>query len=215
MHAILTGGTGMVGGSVLRRLLADKRISKVTSFSRRSTGLTDKKLTEVLTADFSDPDGFVADMTGADILFHCLATYSHTVDKDAYETVTVDYFQTVMRALKRVNPTASVVLFSASGANLKENSWYKALNTKGRAENILWGADFPVKIAFRPAGIIPTRAENVKGMSDKIFKLVFKVLPIIGTDADQLADAVVGYALAGGEDGTILKHPDIIKLLRA
>lgn len=214
MHAIVTGGTGMVGGSILRRLLRDERVTKVTSLSRRSTGLTDPKLTEVLDIDFSNPASLVDTMVGGDILFHCIATYAHTVDKPTYETVTVDYFQNVLTALMQVNPKASVVHFSASGANLNETSWYKALNTKGRAEKLLWHSEFPRRISFRPAGIIPTRAENVKGLGDKIFKLIFKVLPIIGTDSDQLAQAVVDFALSDGADGTILKHPDILRLLR-
>ncbi len=215
MHAILTGGTGMVGGSVLRQLLADDRITKATSLSRRSTGLSNPKLTEVLEVDFSKPDSVAPHITGADILFHCIATYAHTVDKATYETVTVEYFRTMLAALVAVNPNAVVVHFSASGTNLKENSWYKALNTKGRAEKVLWASEFPRRIAYRPAGIIPTRAENVKGIPDQIFKLIFRVFPFIGTDSDQLARAVVGFALSDGKDGTILKHPDIAKLLRA
>ncbi|MDG1737763.1 MAG: NAD(P)H-binding protein [Paracoccaceae bacterium] len=213
MHAIITGGAGMVGGSVLRQLLADSRISKVTALSRRSTGLSDPKLTEVLDCDFSVSDSLVPHMQDADILFHCIATYAHTVDKETYEKVSVTYFENVLIALKQVNPDASVVHFSASGANPKENSWYKALNTKGRAEKVLWASTFPRRITFRPAGIVPTRAENIKGISDKLFKMIFRILPMIGTDSDQLATAVVGFALSGGQDGTILKHPDIVRLL--
>lgn len=215
MHAILTGGTGMVGGSVLRELLADDRITKVTAISRRSTGLTHDKLSEHLGADFNDSDGLIAPMQGADILFHCIATYAHTVDAATYENVTVTYLENTLKALAKVNPDAHVCHFSASGAAPKGKSWYKALNVKGRAENALFATDFPVKIAFRPGMIIPTRPENHKGFGDTLGKLAFRVMPFIGTTADELAQVVVDAALSDTPDGTILGPADIPRRLKA
>ena len=66
MHVVVTGGTGMVGGSVLRRLLADEWITKVTSLSRKTTGLAHAKLTEVLDVDFEDPTSLEPHMQGVD-----------------------------------------------------------------------------------------------------------------------------------------------------
>lgn len=215
MHAILTGGTGMVGGSVLRQLLSDDRITKVTSISRRTSGVTHDKLTEVLGADFNNTDALLAPMHGADILFHCIATYAHTVDAATYENITVTYLKNTLTALASVNPKAHVCLFSASGAAPKENSWYKALNAKGRAENALFATDFPVKTAFRPGAIIPTRAENHKGIGDTLGKLVFRLMPFIGTTADDLAWVMVETALSDVADGSVFGPVDIPRMLKA
>ena len=214
MHAILTGGTGMVGGSVLRALLADDRITKVTSVSRRSTGLAHEKLTEVLGADFNTPEGLEAPMQGADILFHCIATYAHTVDAATYENVTVTYLENTLKALSKVNPNATVCHFSASGAAPAGKSWYKALNTKGRAENALFATDFPRKISFRPGLIVPTREENHKGFGDTLGKLAFRVMPFIGTTADELAQVMVNTALADTPDGSVYSPADVARLLK-
>lgn len=213
MHAVVTGGTGMVGGSVLRQLLEDPRINRITSISRRSTGLTHDKLTEVLDADFGDPASLAPHMEGTDYLFHCIATYAHTVDTDTYERITVTYLQNVLAALESVSPNAHVCLFSASGAAPKGKSWYKALNTKGRAENALFASGFPRKIAYRPGMIIPTRPENHKGFGDTLAKLAYRIAPFIGTNSDELARVVTEAALSDTPDGTILGPPDIRRLL--
>ena len=214
MHAVITGGTGMVGGSVLRRLLDDPRITHVTSISRRSTGLTQGKLTEVLDADFMDPASLAPHMKGAGHLFHCIATYAHTVDYDTYERITVTYLQNVLTALESVSPNAHVCLFSASGAAPKGKSWYKAFNTKGRAENVLFETNFPKKIAYRPGMIIPTRPENHKGFGDTLAKLAYRLMPFIGTNSDELAQVVTEAALSDTADGTILGPADISRLLK-
>ncbi|MDP7149353.1 MAG: NAD(P)H-binding protein [Paracoccaceae bacterium] len=215
MHAVLTGGTGMVGGSVLRALLSDNRITKVTSISRRSTGLSHAKLTEIQTADFGTSEGLEAAMQGADILFHCIATYAHKVDAATYETITVTYLETTLAALAKASPNARVCHFSASGAAPNGKSWYKALNTKGRAENALFASGFPVKIAFRPGLIVPTRPENHKGFGDTMGKLAFRLLPFIGTTADDLAWVMVDTALSDTPDGSVFGPADIPKLLKA
>ena len=212
MHAVITGSTGMVGGSVLRRLLEDDRITKVTSLSRRSTGLSDPKLTEVLEVDFGNAESLSQHMVGVDILFHCIATYAHTVDRDTYEKITVSYLQNVLTALQSASPSAHVSLFSASGAAQSEKSWYKALNTKGRAEKVLLASEFPKKMAYRPGMIIPTRTENHKGFGDTLGKIAYRIMPFIGTTADELANVVVETALSGLPDGSILGPADIARL---
>lgn len=212
MHAILTGGTGMVGGSVLRRLLEDPQISKVTSISRHTTGLVDDKLVEIVNADFGDQASLAENMQGADILFHCIATYAHKVTADVYEMITVAYLENILAALKTVNPSATIIHFSASGAAPKGKSWYKALNTKGRAEAALWASDFPKRITYRPGLIVPTRSENHKGIGDSLGKLAYRIMPFIGTTADELANVVVTAALSDMPDCTILKPADIARL---
>jgi len=212
MHALITGSTGMVGGSVLRRLLADERISEVTSLTRRSTGLAHEKLIEITDVDFADTASISAHISEVDILFHCIATYAHTVDRETYEAVTVTYLENTLAAVASVNPNAEICLFSASGAAQKEKSWYKALNVKGRAENVLLASSFPRKIAYRPGMIIPTRDENHKGIGDTLGKIAYRLMPFIGTTADELANVVVRAALSDLPDGTILGPADIARL---
>ncbi len=56
-NVILLGATGMVGGEVLRLCLADPRVARVTVLGRKSVGVSDPKLTEVLHQDFGDFSG--------------------------------------------------------------------------------------------------------------------------------------------------------------
>ena len=55
--AIILGATGLTGGFLLNKLLDDKRYDQIKVFSRRSTGIKHKKITEYL-GDIMDLEYF-------------------------------------------------------------------------------------------------------------------------------------------------------------
>src|SRR5271155_4211951 len=54
MRIVIVGATGMVGGYALRYALSLSAVERVTSISRRTTGISHPRLDEVLHQDFSD-----------------------------------------------------------------------------------------------------------------------------------------------------------------
>ena len=51
---IITGGTGMVGGIVLKKCLESPEISEVVSIVRKSSNIQHEKLIEVIHQDFGN-----------------------------------------------------------------------------------------------------------------------------------------------------------------
>ena len=70
--ALIAGATGLVGGFLLRQLLAAPEYDRVISLGRRSLDLAHPKLTQVI-ADFAALEKTTADLP-CDDAFCCLGT---------------------------------------------------------------------------------------------------------------------------------------------
>ncbi len=84
-NVIITGATGMVGGIVLKKCLEDASISKVTSLVRRSSGISDPKLVEVIHQDFSSFKGLEEYFKNQDIAHFCIGAYTGAVPDDIFK----------------------------------------------------------------------------------------------------------------------------------
>ena len=113
---LLTGATGLVGGSVLRALLAADDVQRIVSLGRRPTGFVDTRLKEVSIGDFADTSALTPHLEGIDAVFHCLSTYSSMVTRSEYETITLTYLQALLDAAANNAPQSTFCLFSAAGA---------------------------------------------------------------------------------------------------
>ena len=81
-NAIITGATGMNGGLVLTECLNDPQVGKVTVINRRSLGIDNPKLTEVIHDDFTDYTGLEEYFNNQDIAYFCIGVYTGTVPPD-------------------------------------------------------------------------------------------------------------------------------------
>ncbi len=115
-RVLLTGGTGMVGSSVLSSLRAADSTTEIVSLGRRLSGKTYPKLHEVTFTEFGNPEAYVPYLHGIDTVFHCLATYSARVSREDYKMITVDWLRTLLTACEAYAPNATFCLFSAQGA---------------------------------------------------------------------------------------------------
>ena len=75
MRAFVTGGTGFVGGHIVRKLLEDG--DRVTCLVRESSLLSnlDGLPIQLVTGDLTDLDSIRRGMRGTDVVFHCAADY--------------------------------------------------------------------------------------------------------------------------------------------
>ena len=81
-------------------------------------------------------------------------------------------------------------------------------NAKGRAENILLGSNLAEKFVFRPGYIRPGQSHLKSTLSARIFEPIYRVLPVIGVDANVLAKAIVDVGIRG-HDKVVLENRDL------
>ena len=208
-HVLLTGATGMVGGAVLRALLAADDVSRITSLGRRASGLSSPKLTEVEVADFGDRDRLAPHLTGVDTVIHCLATYSHQVSQEDYRKITVDWLEALLNATEKAAPEAQFALFSAAGARPDGGGGSFALRIKGEAETRLFAAPIPRKFAFRPGFIAPSVPRGRPSLGDRAAALFVGLIPASGVTANELAIAMLNTMRRDARAEAVISNRDL------
>ena len=215
MRLVIVGGTGMVGGYALRYALGLPAVERVTSISRRKTGISHPKLAEAVHQDFSDCSELAQTLTGQDAAVFCLGTYTGTVTDAELRKVTVDYTVEFARVFRRSSPAASFSFLSGSGADPTGRSRMAFARYKGEAEKALLGSGFPRLYIFRPAYIYPVEPRKEPNFSYRLMRLanpVFRLLfPNQVIRADDLAKSMVDIAIhsAVKTESIILENCDI------
>lgn len=197
MKAIIFGATGMVGSEVLQHCLNNNKIENVISIGRRSTGITHAKLLEIEHDNFLDYSYLEDALKDADVCYYCLGVYQAQVDKQAFWEITVDYVSALISALEDANPKIRFCLFSAQGADQTEKTPFLFGKAKGRAEKKLLDSSLKGKYIFRPGYINPSRTSSDSMWSAIIFRPIYKLLPSIGIDADELGKTMVDVGING------------------
>lgn len=208
-RVLLTGATGMVGSAVLSALLENESVFEIISLGRRRTGRKHPKLTEAVVTEFGDAEALQPCFTGVDTVFHCLATYSARVSRDAYEQITVDWLNAILKACTVSAPGATFCLFSAQGARPDGGGMSFALKIKGKAETHLFSSGVKRKFAFRPGYIAPSGPMNGWKPSDYLFRPVQRLLPSIGITSDELAQAMLKTASADRRSSAVLENGEM------
>jgi uncharacterized protein YbjT (DUF2867 family) len=78
-RVVIVGATGMVGGHALRYTLEHPDVERVTVIGRRTLGISNPKLREVLHPDFADCSALAEVLSGLDAAVFCLGTYTGAV----------------------------------------------------------------------------------------------------------------------------------------
>jgi uncharacterized protein YbjT (DUF2867 family) len=156
MIATLIGGTGLTGSSLARQLLADPAIAKVISISRKSLGISNPKLSEVLISDLAELPSIESKIRG-DLYFCSLGTTIKAAgSKENFEKV--DHTAIVAFAnIARAHDAKAFALVSAMGANANSRIFYNRV--KGRTENDVRALGLRSLIIFRPALLVGPRRE--------------------------------------------------------
>ena len=205
----------MVGGYALRHALSLSAVERVTSISRRKTGLSHPKLDEILHQDFSDCSALAPALSGQDAAIFCLGTYTGTVTDGEMRTITVDYTVDFARVLRGSSPDASFSFLSGSGADPTGRSRMAFARYKGEAEKALLGSGFPRLFIFRPAYIYPVEPRKEPNFSYRLLRSVYPVLQLLFPSqvirADDLATSMVDIAIRTGArtEQVILENRDI------
>ena len=153
--ALLAGATGLVGGHLLRLLLADATYQKVTILARRGLPLTNPKLQQRL-IDFDH----LADLDApkVDDVFCCLGTtIKKAGSQEAFRKVDFGYVEALARVAARAG-AKQFLLVSAIGADAKSRVFYRRV--KWETESAVQAGGFAGTHIFQPSLLLGDRAES-------------------------------------------------------
>jgi uncharacterized protein YbjT (DUF2867 family) len=168
--ALLAGATGLVGGYVLRRLLAHPGYSRVESWGRRELPIHDLKFTQRI-VDFAHLDAGVPGIA-PDEVFCCLGTtIRKAASEEMFRRVDYDYPLALARFAKAVG-AGKFLMVSALGAEPKSAVFYNRV--KGEVEQEIAAVGLPAAYFFRPSLLLGPRAESRRG--EKIAIAVGKLI---------------------------------------
>lgn len=151
--ALVAGGSGLVGGLLLKELLADVSYEKVVALVRKGLPLSHRKLEQV-SVDF---DALPA-LPKADEAYCCLGTTrAKAGSAEAFRKVDLDAVVSFARAASTAG-AKHFYLVSSNGANAASPLLYP--RTKGEAEKAVFEFPFLSVHVFRPSLLLGARAES-------------------------------------------------------
>ena len=157
--ALIAGASGLVGGFLLRELLAAPEYDRVVAVVRRPLGVTHPKLEEVA-VDFAGLDKVTADLSCADA-FCCLGTtIKQAGSKEAFRAI--DHVAVLAFAWAARRGGAQRFFFISSlGASAQSRVFYNRV--KGETEAALAVLEFSTLAIFQPSLLLGPRREKRLG----------------------------------------------------
>lgn len=154
-RALIAGASGLVGGQLLRQLLAAPEYGRVIAIGRRSVDVAHAKLTQV-TADFAALDGVASELR-ADDAFCCLGTTSKVArSREAFRAVDHGAVLAFAWAAQR-GGAQRFFMVSSLGADAQSRVFYNRV--KAETEEALEILGFGTLGIFRPSLLRGPRKE--------------------------------------------------------
>lgn len=213
IKAILTGATGMVGEGVLHECLQHPHVEQVLVVGRRSCGVNDPRLKELLVSDFFDLSSIQNHLVGYNACFFCLGVSSIGMKEPQFHKLTYELTINFAATLVTRNPEMTFCYISGAGTNEKGRMMWARV--KGKTEIDLARLGFAHVYNFRPGIIKPT-----KGLKNTLsfYHYLSWLIPVIKLIAPgnvcslkEIGLAMVNAASKGYQKG-VLEVKDIVAL---
>jgi uncharacterized protein YbjT (DUF2867 family) len=215
--AWLAGATGLVGGFVLKQLIASERYARVVVLTRRTVRAEDPKIDQRV-ANFDQLPAM--ELPAADDVFCALGTtIKRAGSQEAFRHIDLDFpLALANKALAR--NAKQFLLVSSVGANAKSKNFY--LRTKGELEDAVSVLPFEATHIFRPSILVGPREERRAGERAGIvfMKLVSPMLvgglrkyrPI---EAEDVARSMVLAAAMEGSGKSVCEYNEMMALVKS
>jgi uncharacterized protein YbjT (DUF2867 family) len=172
--ALVAGPTGLIGSSLLQRLLHDPAYAEVRALSRRPLTERHARL-RVLLTDYADLDA-LGDALAVDDVFCCLGTtLSAAGSRAAFEDVDYRMVADLARAARRAGAHQFLVV-SAVGASRHALAFYSRV--KGRMEAAVSALDYAAVHILRPSLLLGERTQS-RPAEEAAQKLMPKISPLL------------------------------------
>lgn len=173
--ALVLGATGLVGGQLVRLLLADGAYEQVRIFVRRKPELQHPRL-QVHIVDFDRPETWQQELKGT-VLFSTLGTTLRQAgSQEAQYRVDYTYQYEAARAAAN-NGVGTYVLVSSAGADAQSRFFYSRI--KGELDRDVQALSFANIRIIRPSVLDGNRQENRtgEGIALKLGKWLAPLIP--------------------------------------
>ncbi len=157
--AIVAGGTGLIGGFLIRRLIAEPTYTRVIALTRRPLESVAAPKLENPLADFNALEQSLANKDFAVDDAYCAlgTTIKIAGSQAAFRKVDHDYILAFAQAAK-ARGAKRFLLVSAIGADAKSQIFYSRV--KGETEQAVGALGFDALHIFRPGMLIGSRNEK-------------------------------------------------------
>jgi uncharacterized protein YbjT (DUF2867 family) len=213
--ALLAGATGLVGGHLLRRLLAEPRYRQIIAVSRKELGIEHPKLRALITG-FDAVEAAIAGLgeTVDDAFCALGTTIKATGSREAFLRVDFGYVVAFARAARAAG-AQRLMLISAIGASARSAIFY--LRVKGETEEAVAALGYPALHIFRPSLLLGRRTESrpreALGMALAPFLnplMLGRAKAYRGIPADTVAAAMITAAGTGRTGRHIHTYADMM-----
>ncbi len=193
MHALVIGGTGLVGVELLRLLASDTEFSRIDSVGRSIVPDLQDRVHQVV-MDLLE-ESLPANVT-PDVVFCCLGTTIRTAgSQEAFRRVDYEMPMRIAKAA-RARGAQHFILVSSLGANLASRTFYSRI--KGELERELQTLGYPSLTFVRPPLLLGDRTEPRFGEQvATLVMLTFRLLiprSLRAISATRVAAAMVAAA---------------------
>jgi uncharacterized protein YbjT (DUF2867 family) len=218
-RAVVIGGTGAVGGAVVRSLLASRACAGIVALTRRpftAEGLAPKG--EVRVVDYTDLERATATHAAGCVVAFCTVGVGQPrkVSDAEFRRVDIELAGAFARGAAAAG-VRRIALLSAVGANAHSRNWY--LRVKGLAEQAVIEAGIACTSLFRPSLLVTKEVRY--GLQDRLTQTLFPlVAPLLPRRFHQITVEALGRAMRlnaevpGPAGVEYLYYPDCMTLLR-
>jgi uncharacterized protein YbjT (DUF2867 family) len=205
---LLFGATGLAGGGVLRACLDAPDVGEIRAVVRRSTGVRDRKLREIIHDNYLDYSGIANAFAGVDACCFCLGvSVSQVPDEAGYRRIHQAFPLAAAQMLRERSPNATFHYLSGGRARV-DSRWMWA-RVKGEAERDLmeqfdapcWR---PAMIDGEPSSSQPRLTIALRPLLRLIFK-PFRSTYIMNTDIGRAMLEATRHGLRG----RIFENPEM------
>jgi uncharacterized protein YbjT (DUF2867 family) len=175
--AVVIGASGLIGKTLIRKLLEDNRYNSVKVFVRRSINISNSKLAEHI-VDFDRITNWKNKITGDELYSAMGTTIKKAGSKEAQYKIDVTYQYEFAKAAAE-NGVKSYFLVSSSGANAESKFFY--MRIKGELEEKVKILSFNKIRIFRPSLLLGERDEKRFGekAAERLLKIVVPLFPFL------------------------------------
>lgn len=203
--ALIAGTTGLTGTALVTLLLSDTRYDKIIVLVRKSSPVTNPKITEMV-VDFEKLASYVEAIDKVDDIFCCLGTTMKKAgSKAAFKKVDYEYPLRLAQLGEKIGIN-HFLMISAMGANVNSSVFYNKV--KGETERDISLLKIPAITFFRPSLLLGDRKENRPGEKVGIAIAKFLSFSMVGPlknykaiEVSDIARAMIKEANDGNRKG--------------